>query len=185
MHPIYPIIVFLLSNMQLEHPQFYTATIKDWLHLLKPDKYKDIIIDSMKFMVGNKRVKIYGFVIMPNHIHIIWQILYPYKPSDVQRDFLKFIAQKILYDLKENHIQVLEKFISENKDRNHQIWKYNSLSIPLYSEKVLIQKLDYIHNNPIHEKWKLAIDITDYKYSSAKFYYKDRSDYPFLTHYLD
>lgn len=171
--------------MQEQHPHFFTATIKDWLHLLKPNKYKEIIIHSMQFLVDNKRAKIYRFVIMPNHIHIIWQILYPHKPSDVQRDFLKFIAQKILYDLKANHPLVLEKFISENKDRNHQIWKYNSLSIPLYSENVMIQKLDYIHNNPIHEKWKLAVDIIDYKYSSAKFYYLDRSNYSFLTHYMD
>jgi REP element-mobilizing transposase RayT len=37
-------------------------------------KYKQIILDSLKFLVEQKRVKVYGFVIMINHVHIIWHI---------------------------------------------------------------------------------------------------------------
>jgi len=28
---------------------------------------------SLRFLVANKRIKLYGFVIMPNHIHLVWQ----------------------------------------------------------------------------------------------------------------
>ena len=71
------------------HPlYFFTATIKDWISLLKDDKYKDIIINSLRFLVNNKRVNIYCFVIMPNHIHLIWQIKEGHKKENVQRDFL-------------------------------------------------------------------------------------------------
>ncbi|MDR6563262.1 MULTISPECIES: hypothetical protein [unclassified Arcicella] len=55
--------------MNHHYTQFFTATILSWKPLLKPDKYKQIIIDSLKFLVENHRVKVYGFVIMPNHIH--------------------------------------------------------------------------------------------------------------------
>ena len=58
-----------------QYPQFFTATILEWKHLLANDTYKDIIISSLKFLVNDGRVIIYGFVIMPNHIHLIWQIL--------------------------------------------------------------------------------------------------------------
>ena len=31
------------------YPQFFTATILEWKHLLKADIYKDIIIESLPF----------------------------------------------------------------------------------------------------------------------------------------
>ena len=56
------------------YPQFFTATILEWKPLLKQDKYKDIINNSLRFLVQQNRVIVYSFVIMPNHIHLIWQI---------------------------------------------------------------------------------------------------------------
>jgi hypothetical protein len=38
------------------YPQFYTATILEWKHLLLDDKHKDIIINSLKFLVKEKRI---------------------------------------------------------------------------------------------------------------------------------
>ncbi len=81
------------------YPQFFTATILEWKPLLKQDKYKDIIIDSLRFLVQQNRVKVYSFVIIPNHIHLIWQIQPGLKRENVQRDFLKYTAQKIKFDL--------------------------------------------------------------------------------------
>ena len=62
-----------------------------------------MIIESMRFLVKNKRVIIYGFVIMENHIHIIWQLQAGKKREDVQRDFLKYTAQRIKKDMADNH----------------------------------------------------------------------------------
>ena len=72
------------------HPQFFTATNLEWKHLLREDKYKAIIINSFRFLVKNNRVKIYSFVIMPNHLHLIWQMQPGHERKHVQRDFLKF-----------------------------------------------------------------------------------------------
>ena len=164
---------------------FFTATILEWKHLLKPDKYKNIIIKSLKFLVEKKRVKIYGFVVMPNHIHILWKIEEPNIRENVQRDFLKFTAQQIKFDLVKNHPSVLEKFRVGLKDREYQFWKRNPLSVYCYSTTVTEQKLDYIHNNPIKEKWNLASLPEDYFYSSARFYLHNKDDFGFLTHYMD
>ncbi len=54
-----------------EWPQFFTATIQEWKHLLKEDKYKNIIVDTLKFLVKEGNVIINGFVIMRNDLHII------------------------------------------------------------------------------------------------------------------
>lgn len=56
-----------------EWPQFFTATIQEWKHLLKEGKYKNIIVDALRFLVNEEKVTINGFVIMSNHLHIIWQ----------------------------------------------------------------------------------------------------------------
>jgi putative transposase len=49
----------------------YTATISGWKHLLKLDKYKDMIIESLQYLVKGGKLKVYAFVIMPNHFHVI------------------------------------------------------------------------------------------------------------------
>lgn len=62
------------------YPDYFTATILEWKHLLKPDKYKNLSISSLEFLVVQKRIKVYGFVIMSNQIHIIWQVQPRFKP---------------------------------------------------------------------------------------------------------
>ena len=161
--------------------QFYTATILLWQKLLKQDKYKQIIIDSLAFLVKEKRVKIYGFVIMENHIHIIWQGTTLYSLKHTQLSFMKYTAQQIKFDLEKYHPDVLPYFIVEAKDRKYQFWERNALSIDIMSSDVFIQKLNYIHKNPVRAN--LCITETDYTYSSAKHYMSIPNDFIFLEVY--
>jgi len=160
---------------------FFTATNLEWKRLLKPDKYKDIIIDSLRFLKNDGRVDIYAFVIMDNHLHLIWQVLADLQIEDVQRDFLKFTAQQIKKDLKTNHPEVLELFRVNAKDRAYQFWERNALSIEIWSNKVFKQKMNYIHQNPV--KAGICAEPQDYKYSSAKFYLTGEDEWGFLTYY--
>jgi len=55
----------------------------------------------------------------------------------------------------------------------------------LYASKPFFeQKLNYLHNNPVHQKWKLATVPEDYKYSSASFYMTGKDEFGLLQHYL-
>ncbi|MCW3073923.1 MAG: transposase [Flaviaesturariibacter sp.] len=166
------------------YPHFFTATILQWKYLLQTDKYKDIILESLRFLAGQKRVVVYGFVIMPNHIHLLWHICEGHKREAVQRDFLKYTAQQIKADLVKNHPDVLEHFKVVAKDRQYQFWERNPLSIECRRLPVLEQKLHYIHHNPLGERWRLARQPEDYRYSSAGFYHFGKSEWDFLTHYL-
>ena len=103
----------------------------------------------MKFIVQDKRATIFSFVIMPNHIHLIWQAQDGYQPKEIQLSFMKYTAQMIIKDLRNNHIEVLEKFKVKASDRTYQIWERNALSVSLRSQSVFIQKLHYIHMNPV------------------------------------
>jgi hypothetical protein len=45
--------------------------------------------------------------------------------------------------------------------------------------------LYYIHKNPCHPKWELAVQPCDYLYSSAKFYHNRENSFEILKHYAD
>lgn len=164
------------------HAQFFTATSLEWQPLLKPDKYKDVIIESLRFLVKHNRVIVYGFVLKQNHIHLLWQLRRGHERQNVQRDFLKFTAQQIKEDLKKHHPQALEDYRVNAKDRTYQFWERNPLSIDVYSEKVAWQKLAYLHQNPV--KAGLCPFPEQYRYSSARFYYTGHDEWGFLSHLL-
>lgn len=66
----------------MSYNNYYPATILEWKQLLKPAKFKNTIINNLKFLVTDKRITLYAFVIMSNHIHLIWQISDAYKPKE-------------------------------------------------------------------------------------------------------
>ena len=130
-----------------------------------------------------KRIELNVFAIMSNHIHLIWQIQNDQKREAVQRDFLKFVSQTIIRDLRINHPAVLEKFYVGAKDRKYQIWERNPLSVDLWTKEVFIQKMEYIHFNPVEAG--LCAYPEEYKYSSAKFYETGIDEFSILTHWMD
>jgi putative transposase len=159
--------------------QFFTATILEWKKLLTPDKYKDILIDSFRFLVREQRVSIHAFVIMSNHIHLVWQMKHPHLREHVQRDLLKYTAQKIKLNVQDYHPKVLEHFKVNAKDRQYQFWKKNPLTVDIHTEAVLWQKVVYIHENPVRAG--LVKYASDYYYSSAHFYETGQDVFGFLV----
>ena len=106
-----------MENHAIYWPEFYTATILEWKPLLKPDKYKELIVSSLQYLTTNKKITLYAFVIMSNHIRLIWQALPGNTPEKIQAAFMKYTAKKIKFDLVENHPQVLDKLRVNAKDR--------------------------------------------------------------------
>ena len=149
--------------------------------MLADDNCKDIIINSLKFLVTDKRIVLNAFVIMSNHFHAIWQPLAAFKPSDIQASFMKYTAQQLKRFTEKNNKEFLATFLVNKEDRAYQIWKRRPLSVELRTSHVFNQKLEYIHYNPV--KNGLCINPEDYHYSSARFYYNGKDDFGMLTHY--
>jgi REP element-mobilizing transposase RayT len=178
--PLYEIIPMDITSQAKEYADFITVTCLEWTPLLKDDRFKNIVMDSLYFLTERQRVTVYCFVIMNNHFHLIWQMLGDHKREAVQRDFLKYTAQQILKILVKEKSPFLAKLLVNAKDRKYQIWERNSLSIPLWSGYVIWQKLNYIHYNPVCAG--LCTRPEEYKYSSAGFYYRQDSYWKFLVH---
>jgi len=109
----------------------------------------------------------------------LWHINHQYLPDDVQRDFLKYTAQMIIKDLRNKDPEQLKEYFVGAKDRKYQIWERNPLTIEIWSEEVLKQKLEYIHMNPV--KAGLCTNPEDYYFSSAAFYLTGSDNFGFIS----
>ena len=155
---------------------FTTCTISNWKNLLCTEKAKMVIIDTLTFLVKKKRVVIYAFVIMDNHLHLLWESLGSFDIIKVIHNFKSFTSKKLKLLIPKPE---LEKYLSKRTDRKIQIWKRGSLTVDITSPKFLDQKLNYIHKNP----WKHGVveNSVNYKYCSVRSYAEGTSEFEFLT----
>lgn len=173
------------STMDLGQVYFWTFSIYQWKHLLKDNSYKYLILQSLSYLVATKKIAVYAFVIMPNHIHLIWEMLALNGREKPNASFHKYTAHKFEEDLRKEDRNFLKRFKVKELERNYRFWQRDPLAKRMCSKKILEQELDYIHANPLQEHWNLAIRPEEYYYSSAAFYEINRNDFTFLTHYRE
>ncbi|MBN3583177.1 transposase [Algoriphagus aestuarii] len=171
--------------MEFNSVYFWTDSIKGWISVLEQNKYKEIIISSWRELVSRGMVIVYGFVIMPNHLLVIWEMKQPNGKEMPHASFNKFTSHMIINDLKVVSPKILSRFKVEDKDRLFRIWQRDPLAILLDSREKLEQKLNYLHNNPLQSHWNLSDSPENYPWSSALFNEKGIDEFGFITHYLD
>jgi putative transposase len=122
---------------------FITPTIWNWYYIFDRHNRWQIIADSLKFCQETKGLEIYAYVFMLNHLHLI--IRSP-DAAGFLRDFKKFTSKKLIENIAKFEPQVLELFKTEN---GYRFWKEDNQPKIIESEKFLLQKVNYIHNNPV------------------------------------
>ena len=133
-------------------------------------------LDSLRFCQGNKGLEIYAWCIMSNHVHLI--IGTSQMPMQyILRDLKKYTSVKIIEAIKENQqesrkewlLWMFERAGKKNPNNtNYQFWQQDNHPIELSNNEMMIQKLNYIHQNPVEEGIVLISEA--YLYSSAKNY---------------
>ncbi|MBC7487153.1 MAG: transposase [Cytophagaceae bacterium] len=166
--------------MALGQIYFWTATINQWQYLLKDDAYKNVIIDSLSYLSDKGKIDVFAFVIMPNHIHMIWRIKEKNGKEMPQASLLKYTAHEFRKMLIEENKNKLSRYAVNAANKAHEFWRRDSLAVHLYTSPVAYQKLNYIHLNPVSKHWRLAYDPCDYPYSKAVFYEKGVKRYSFV-----
>ncbi len=159
---------------------FWTATINNWYRLLEKDEYKDVIIESLQYLSDAGKIDVFAFVIMPNHLHLIWRVNELNGKESPQGSFLKYTAHIFKKMLRKEDGDKLTPYAVNADNKKYEFWQRDSLAIPLFTKKVALQKLKYIHFNPLAERWQLVKDPSDYKYSSARYYELNQKNFPFL-----
>ncbi len=152
---------------------FITTTVVDFIKVFQTDSYYQILIDNLNFYREKYKFKIIAYVLMPNHLHLI---LWPKEPEDlpkIMRDFKKYTSLEIRKLLENNKNTKILSSLRRNalryKNQEYKLWMDRYDRLIIYSPEVLTQKVDYIHYNPVKDR--LAEEITDWKYSSARNYY--------------
>lgn len=149
---------------------FLTCTIVDWLPVLAVLKPKEIIIDSLRFLQDEDALSIFAYVIMENHLHLIAQA------DDLSREirrFKSYTARRIIdflkVEAKYNFLSKLEaNKLDHHKDSTYQFWQEGSKPKQIKGGKMMVQKIDYIHNNPVRRGY---VDLPEHwRYSSARNY---------------
>ena len=152
------------------HPHFVTCTILNWLPLFTRKKSVDILLDSLRHLQQKENLKLYAYVILENHIHLIVQ------SDDVaksMRHFKSFTAKALLKLLqKENAQTLLKQFQFYKKahktDKTYQLWQEGYQPKLIQTDAMMIGKIQYIHNNPVKRGY--VDEAVHWRYSSARDY---------------
>ena len=123
-----------MAEIISEYPQFFTATNLSWNKLLDRNKYKDVITHSIAFLVNDKRVIVYGFVIMPNHIHLIWRTNDLNGKETPQGSFLKHTAHEFKKMLFRNKGIKPDDFKIVAANKFYEFWQRDSLPFKLLTK---------------------------------------------------
>ncbi|MFH1745123.1 MAG: transposase [bacterium] len=154
---------------------FITFTILDWKYVFINDEYCGLVYKWFDYLKEKYNNKIYGYVIMPNHIHALIKITNESaKLSTIVMNAKRFLTYEIIMLLERSQGDNLLNFFKINartKNRaRHKVFKDRYDSLLIESQEFFLQKLNYIHKNPCQEKWQLAKSPEDYKYLSASNY---------------
>jgi len=141
------------SHTELNEVYFWTITVNNWQHLLQFEENKMIVVDSLQWLVQKGLVKIYGYVIMPNHIHLTWEQLQMNGKEFPKNSFEKFTAKLLVRNMKENNDAAVKNYEVAARDRQYNIWQRDRLAIKIFNREVAAQKLDYMHLNAMQPHW--------------------------------
>ncbi|NCT08575.1 MAG: transposase [Flavobacteriia bacterium] len=150
-----------------------------WIDVFTRVDYFDIMIESFDYCRKQKGIELYGYCIMPSHVHLIFRSSLG-DPSGLIRDLKGFTSKKMLKAIEENPqesrkewlLWLFEKAGMKNSNvQFRQFWQQNNQPIEIWSLKVFEQKLNYIHNNPVEAGF--VTNPIDWKYSSTRNYGND------------
>ncbi len=146
----------------------------EWLDVFTRNEYKDILLESLSFCQTNKGMEIAAWCIMTNHVHLVFRCLTSEKPEQVLGDFKRFTSKQIVRAISENPKESRKGFLLEqfkkaaeksSNVKHYQFWRHDNKPIELWSNKVIREKINYIHKNPVEAG--LVFKAEDYVYSSA------------------
>lgn len=168
-----------------QHTFFITTTCYKWLHLLSIDNSMQIVAENLNFYANKYGASILGYVLMPNHIHLIVHFIKGKNRIGFMRDFKKYTSSKLRQEIALHSPAYLQNIAYPYRNQHYKVWQEKFDEVYLASRKLLEIKLNYIHNNPLESHWNLTKQPAAYMYSSALFYEKGIQNGVVVKHYMD
>ena len=171
-------------NYKFHNPEgvyFVSFAVVEWIDVFTRNEYKNIVLESLQFCQANKHMEIFAWCIMTNHMHLVFRSAGNQKPELLLADLKRFTSQKIVKAIQENLLEsrrewLLQQFSaaaqSSSNVKHYQFWRHDNKPIELWSNKVIDEKIAYIHNNPVEAGLVFRPEV--YVYSSAVDYAGER-----------
>jgi putative transposase len=155
---------------------FLTLTVVGWIDVFTRKNHKLTILDSLRYCQKEKGLEIYGYCLMPSHLHLLARAGGDNSLSDILRDFKKYtskaIIKQIISEPESRKEWMLDYFRNAGENlkgiKNYKFWQDGNHAEEVSSNKFFDEKLSYIHNNPVEEL--IVENPEDYFFSSARNY---------------
>ncbi|MEM9830295.1 MAG: transposase [Bacteroidota bacterium] len=144
-----------------------------WIDVFIRDEYFQTIVSSLDYCRKHKGLEIYCWCIMPSHIHLVFRASEG-NPSTLLGKFKEFTSKQIMNQIKKNAKESRKDWLlwmferagaKSSNVKHHQFWRHDNKPIELWSAKVIDQKVNYIHMNPVAAGF--VSEPAHWKYSSA------------------
>ena len=157
---------------------FITATVVDWVDVFTRNLYRDILVNSFRFCQKNQGLQIHAWVVMPNHFHMICSFLNNADPGLVIKNIKSFTALSVIDAILNNRsesrkgwmLDIFERHgASKLGNKRFQFWQHENHPILLDSKAIFVQRIDYLHENPMRAGF--VYQPQDWLYGSGVDYY--------------
>lgn len=156
---------FLISH---DSPVLYiTIVTKDRLPVFRTDWMREFLCPALDEARKSAKILLFAYAIMWDHMHLLTSRSSTI--ANVLRVLKGITARRVIDHLKEkNHFSSLTKLEHQERNRNHRysLWQTERNVLPLFSEGMFMEKVNYIHQNPVRAG--LSERAEDYRWSSAR-----------------
>ena len=156
-----------------DKPHFLTCTVLEWLPVFTRPEAVDILLTSWAYQRQHQALKLYGYVVLENHLHLI---AHAPRLDKCMASFKSYTAARLIALLKQRRADpILQRLHfgkkAHKKDREYQFWQEGVHAELVFSDKMMREKLEYIHQNPVKRGY---IERPEHwRYSSAMNYFSD------------
>ena len=151
-------------------PHFLTCTVLHWIPVFTRPETVDIVFNALGYLITQKNMKIYAFVVLENHIHLVAQ---SEDLNEDMRTFKTYTAKRLIEYLKKHNAKTILKQLAFYKkahksDRNYQFWEEGCHPEWIQNDEMMRNKVEYIHQNPVKRGY--VDEAVHWRYSSARNY---------------
>ena len=171
-------------NYKFHNPEasyFVSFATVNWIDLFTRQCYFRILAEAINYCRKEKDLELYAYCFMPSHVHFVFRSANA-DPSGFMRDYKKFTSKKLIKTIQSNPIESRKRWLlkmfmqaaqKKSNVQKYQVWQHHNHPIELWSTKVIKQKIEYIHKNPV--KCGFVVNPTNWKYSSARNFQDDHT----------
>jgi len=155
------------------YSHFITTSCYRRLPLLGSARNRDLFLQVLEQTRRCYRFVVVGYVVMPEHVHLLLTEPERANPSVVMQALKQSFARKLLRRVRAR-ADSRQNTLWNSPLENGHIWQARFYDFVVFSEHKRIEKLRYMHHNPV--KRALVLEPQQWRWSSYRYYAYSESE---------